>query len=409
MRKKSSLTNAKKYVMYIKKLKGEKVMETTVYNLEEAINNGNLQEERVAVIGKWLPIHLGHEKFLTTLARNYSKMAIMIGSAYQGGDVKHCITATEREKMIRAVLKSNKISDEKYEIIPVSDTPTFDEWFSNVLAVCKKYGVTNFCTGNKEEILNELAKREETYPLKLINPEINSDFPYHATDIRNMIIRGEYEKVEKLIPNAAKPILFRRGFKEIIAASEGRPINFIPGRQTVDMVFLVRDIKTGKIYVLLGNRPKDKKDFPGALALPGGPIEKFETATNAAIRNFYLETGIKVKMLDNSLEPAIVRIENIPNMLLEQMPTIDLYGTQNTNINGTQGGSSQCFGIFVDGEKETVQKYICPQQGLENVQLYEIGKAIKMPLAFQHKEMVEKSIAMFKGFQIYRNLICLNK
>ena len=36
-----------------------------------------------------------------------------------------------------------------------------------------------------------------TLDMELINPEEGSDFPYHATDIRNMIIQGDYMTLEK--------------------------------------------------------------------------------------------------------------------------------------------------------------------------------------------------------------------
>ena len=89
--------------------------------------------------------------------------------------------------------------------------------------------------------------------------EWNLDFPYHATDIRNMIIHGEYEKLEGLIPEEIKPILFRYTFKEILAASKKRGIHFIEGRQTVDMILLVKNINDGKIYVFLASAFKRKR------------------------------------------------------------------------------------------------------------------------------------------------------
>ena len=44
-----------------------------------------------------------------------------------------------------------------------------------------------------------------------------------------MIIKGEYEKLEGLIPEERKPILFRYTFKEILAASQKRGIHFMYG------------------------------------------------------------------------------------------------------------------------------------------------------------------------------------
>lgn len=357
-------------------------------------------KKRVACIGRWMPIHKGHKKFLVDLAKDEDceKLIIMIGSCYEGGNARNCIPATEREKMLRAIMKNDGIPDRKYGIVPTPDMPTFEGWISNVMKVCKKNKATHFCTGNREDILDVLEARGDKLDLEFINPEDGSDFPYHATDIRNMIINGEYEKLESLIPNEIKPILFRYTFKEILAASENRGINFIEGRQTVDLILLVKNATDGKVYALLGKRPRNKKDFPGRLAVPGGSIRLFETAINAAIREFYEETGLKIQMLDNSLEPAIVKFENVSNTSLEQMHMVGIYGTHDQTLNGTQGGSSQCFAILVEGNLEDYKKQIDPRHGLTDVQFYDVATISSNELAFQQNEMLRKAIQMLEAY-----------
>ena len=163
----------------------------------------------VATIGRWMPVHNGHKAFLVKMAKEYDKIIVMVGSAYEGESIRYCITATEREKMIRAIFKTEEIPENKFEIVPMEDKPTFESWLEDVLTVCKKYKVTHFCTGNQEDILGVLKQKGITLDMELINPEEGSDFPYHATDIRNMIIQGDYMTLEKLIPNEPNPILFR--------------------------------------------------------------------------------------------------------------------------------------------------------------------------------------------------------
>lgn len=355
-------------------------------------------KKRVACIGRWMPIHNGHKKFLVDLAKESDKLIIMIGSCYQGGDVRNCILACIREKMLRAIMKAEGIPTKRYVIVPTPDMPTFEGWISNVMKVCKKNKATHFCTGNREDILDVLEAKGEKLDMELINPEEGSDFPYHATDIRNMIINGEYEKLESLIPNEIKPILFRYTFKQIFAASENRGIDFIEGRQTVDLIMLVKNVTDGKVYALLGKRPRNKKDFPGRLAIPGGSIRLFETATNAAIREFYEETGLKIKMVDNSLEPAIVKVQNVSETSLEQMHLVGIYGTQDTTLNGTQGGSSQCFAILIEGNVEDYEKHINPRHGLTDVQFYDVQTISNDELAFQQNKMLQKAIYMLEAY-----------
>ena len=352
----------------------------------------------VAAIGRWMPLHNGHKNFLLKLATKYSRVVVMIGSCYEAGTSRNCIPAIEREKMLRAIFYSAKIPKDKYTIIHVPDTETFEEWIMNIKKVCESNGVTHFCTGNKKDILDVLKSRDESLGFDMINPEDESDFPYHATDIRKMILEGNYSKLEELIPEEIKPILFRNSFKEIIAASKNYGVKIVPGRQAVDVILLIRNITDNKIYVLLGKRSMNKIDFPGFLALPGGGIDEFESPFDAAIREFYEETGLKLQMIDNSLEPAIVKFENVPNTNLEQMFIVGIYSSEDENLAGSRGGSSQCFGVFVEDELYKYEEYIKASGDLSEVKFYEIHEAITLGLAYQHAEMLRKAITMFDAY-----------
>ena len=363
----------------------------------------------VAAIGRWMPLHNGHKNFLLNLANTYNRVIVMIGSCYEAGTSRNCIPAIEREKMLRAIFSNAKIPKEKYNIVHIPDTETFEEWIMNIKKVCETNGVTHFCTGNKKDILDVLEARGETLGFDMINPEDGSDFPYHATDIRRMIIEGNYSKLEELIPEEIKPILFRNSFKEIIAASKNYGVKIVPGRQAVDVILLVRNIIDGKIYVLLGKRSMEKVDFPGFLALPGGGIDEFESPFDAAIREFYEETGLKLQMIDNSLEPAIVKFANVPNSNLEQMFIVGIYSSEDENLAGSRGGSSQCFGVFVEDELYKYEEYLNPSDDLSDVRFYEIHEAVTMGLAYQHAEMLRKAITMFDAYPDLKKSVNLSK
>jgi 8-oxo-dGTP pyrophosphatase MutT (NUDIX family) len=281
----------------------------------------------------------------------------------------------------------------------VADTETFEEWIYAVRKICKKHNVTHFCTGNKEDILDVLKKNGETLGFEMINPEEGTDFPYHATDIRKLIVEGEYFKLKDLIPEEVFPILFRNTFKEIGAATVNRGIHFVPGRQTVDLVFLVRDIKSGNVYVLLGKRSKEKVDFPKYYSLIGGEIEEFESPIIAAINNFYKETGLKIEILDNSLEPAIVKLENIDKANLEQMHIVGIYSSEDEIYAGTRGGSSQCFGLFVEADIANFTRFLKTQSdNFDKFTFVEISEALSKKLAYQHADMIKKAVTMFSAY-----------
>ena len=361
-------------------------------------NETNQKKGIVATVGRWMPIHNGHKAFLIDLARTYEKVVVMIGSCYENGTFRNCIPAVEREKMLNAIFQKEEIPEEKYEIIHLADAETFEEWIDSVRRACIPRGVTHFCTGNQEDILNMLKEKGEELEFEMINPELNSKIRYHATDVRQFVIEGNYEKLKTVIPREIMPVLFRNSFKEIIAASKKTGIRIIPGRQTVDMVFLVKNISDDKVYVLLGKRSADKIDFPGFMALPGGAIDEFESPIKSAIRNFYEETGLEIQLVDNSLEPAIVRIKNVPNTNLEQMFIVGIYSSEDTNLAGTRGGSSQCFGVFVEDEINKYQEYLTQNSSqFKELAFYQISEAKTMELAYQHSTMLIKAITMFKA------------
>ena len=229
-----------------------------------ADQKNSVTKKRVAAIGRWMPIHNGHKEFLIRLAKDETveKLVVMIGSCYENGRQRYCIPAVEREKMIEAIFQAENIPEERYEIIHMPDKETFEEWMGAILKAFKKYKITHFCTGNKEDILNALEGKEKSLGFEIINPETQSEISYHATEIRKLILEGDYEKLETMIPNEVKQLLFHNTFKEIIACSKNNGIKFVPGRQSVDIVFLVRNTIDGKVYVLLGKRSNKKVDFP---------------------------------------------------------------------------------------------------------------------------------------------------
>ena len=346
-----------------------------------------MAQKTVLAIGRWMPIHLGHKKFLVNLAKQFDKLVIAIGSCYENGTARNCIPAAEREKLLRKILKTEGIPDEKVEIIPVEDRETFEEWIDDVLKICRTFNVTHFCTGNKEDILNVLNEKGIVLDLEMINPEDGSDFPYHATDIRNAIINGETHRLDDMIPSEIKELVMKNLAKEIIASNNGNGKKFIPGRQTVDTVFLVRNSSNNNIYILMGTRNSSKTDFPDTDAIPGGGIEQFESPFCAVTRTFFAETGIKMNIVDNSDEPAIITIDNISDKP-EKLNFTGIYASPDKRINGTLGGGSQCFSVLIDGDIDRIAAILNSTHDLENLRFTDINHIRNLTLAYEQKQMV---------------------
>ena len=139
-----------------------------------------------AAIGRFMLLHLGHQEFLIEAAKECDELIVFLGSCNQLGDEKYPLDVTIREKTINAIMKEAGIPEGKWKIVPIPDLPTFEEWWDEIETACQKNGVTHFITGNKEDILSILEEKDEPLGMELINPEMNSTFPYHASDLRKM-------------------------------------------------------------------------------------------------------------------------------------------------------------------------------------------------------------------------------
>lgn len=335
-----------------------------------------------------MPIHIGHKTFLTDLARKFDRLVVGIGSCYENGTPRNCIPAIEREKLLRKIFKSEGLDN--VIIVPVPDRPTFEEWFDDVVKLCDNFDVTHFCTGNKEDILNVMAEKGLTLSAEMIDPEQTSEFPYHATDIRNAIINGETDRLDSMIPAEIKNDVLGQVAKEIRMASEGKGQQFIPGRQTVDIVFVVHDTAKNKNYLLIGKRNASKIDFPNYYAIPGSAILEFESAINAAQRSFRMETGIEISVVDNSCEPAKVILNNIDNLPADMYFT-GIYASADERINGTRGGGSQCFAILIEGSTDRIREVLGSEHDMDELLFLDCDDVHRTDFAFDQKRMVTDS------------------
>lgn len=356
----------------------------------------HIAKRNVFAIGRWMPLHMGHKAFLTKLAKEYDMLIIGVGSCYENGTIKNSIPAVLREKLLRCMLWEEGISHDKIKIVLVQDYDTFEEWIESVLEVCRRNRVTHFCTGNKEDILSELESKGIKLPFEFINPEDDSDFNFHATDVRNAIINGDKELLEKMVPAEVLPMVKDCVAKEVLAASKGEATQFIPGRQTVDIIFIVDNCADCKRYVLLGEREPDKTDFPGATAVPGGGILLYESPVDAAVRVFELETGIDLCVVDNTKEPAIISIRQL-SAHEEKLHFVGIYASADERINGTKGGASQCFCSLVNADIKTIEKYLFSRHDMENLRFVLIEDALEMKLAYEQSKMLRDAVKCLDG------------
>lgn len=77
----------------------------------------------VLFIGRFQPMHKGHEKVIKELLDKYEKVIILIGSINKKDD-KNPFKYEDRKKMIRKVLEDYK----NFEIFGIEDNPSNEEW-----------------------------------------------------------------------------------------------------------------------------------------------------------------------------------------------------------------------------------------------------------------------------------------
>lgn len=357
----------------------------------------------VLTIGRYRIIHKGHIKYLVNLCKNFDNVIICIGSCYEHGTKKNSILPIFVEKMLRISLAANGIDESRYIILYVSDYPTFDEWLDDIFQLFKKYKVTHFATGNKEDILDVLKEKGYDLNVEFIDPEKESDFPYHASDIRKAMVENNFDLLKEIIPIELQPVIFGSPiFKSVIYANDEKSIHFVPGRQTTDIVVLLKNTLDNDLYVLSGKRSLSKKDFPGIFGLPGGGIDKFETTINAAQRELYEETGLELEIMENYFEPAVVKFKNVNSPKICFLHFIGLYSSIDPQFAGTRGGSSQCFGMLIEDSIENYRRFIESESDLTDVDFYKVTDVFAKGLAYQQNDMLKRAMMVLNAYPLLK-------
>ncbi|MEN8241672.1 MAG: adenylyltransferase/cytidyltransferase family protein [Chloroflexota bacterium] len=79
----------------------------------------------VGIIGRWRPVHLGHQAALHALCEQFEHVSVGIGSA-NIYDYRNPFTLDEVQEMVELALNGYK----NYSLAPIPDTPDEDQWRS---------------------------------------------------------------------------------------------------------------------------------------------------------------------------------------------------------------------------------------------------------------------------------------
>ena len=256
-------------------------------------------------IGRFQPIHIGHEFVIRKALEHTKKLIVLVGSANIARDFRNPFTYEERSAMFRSAF-SHEIATGQLILEPVDDHLYSDAaWCAEVQ---KRVNAIILNQGNKGGMvlhglrdfkicLTGYGKDASSYYLKLFpeweNLQIDSQHgTFSSTDIRKQFFQRIPVVPESILSPGVAAWMneFKMGavFKDLLDEAEyleEYPKTWGSGPfVTADAVV----IQSGHILLV------ERGGMPGKglLALPGGFVNPDETIKNGAIRELKEETGI---------------------------------------------------------------------------------------------------------------------
>ena len=144
-------------------------------------------------VGRFQPLHKGHEAAIKSLFRKCSKVVIVIGSSNKK-DKENPFTLEQRKKMIKNVFSKFR---KKYSIIGIPDIGNDYQW---AMSIMKKAEFDVVVTGNAWT-----RRCFRQFKIRVIKPRMLKPRTYDASRIRKMI--RENKQWQKLVPEQVAKII----------------------------------------------------------------------------------------------------------------------------------------------------------------------------------------------------------
>lgn len=270
-----------------------------------------MKDKIIVFIGRFQPFHAGHHNVVKNASEVSKNILILVGSSYRPRSWKNPFKFNERKDFI---MKSCSEMDINLGILPLVDTLYNDRtWATNVRAAVNIYirnqGFSSvddcevILTGYEKDNSSEYLKWFPEWSWMPMNGVNHNNKLINAKDFREDLFFGDGSDLEKYgkaeSQNALKWIesnpkqvdivreeaVFSNKYKQKTKEAEvifGHPIPI----NTADPVV----IQSGHVLMVRRGVSPGK----GLLALPGGHINRDETAFEAAIRELYEECRLNM-------------------------------------------------------------------------------------------------------------------
>lgn len=252
-------------------------------------------------IGRFQPLHIGHERVIRQALENADQVLILIGSANRSRTIKNPWTFNERNDMLNDVFKSEIAQKFSMHILPLNDYMYNDPaWLANVQSVVSDY-LHDHCSyfHDKPRIgVMDFAPDHVSYDNGMFKPLGWEVFPVEQTStFHSTAIRHDYFRKSPIIPTAVcsekvqkylSSYMYTKQFTNMVKEFEFHEQYW---KQWGKGPFITTDaVVTQSGHILLINRG----EHPGKnqLALPGGFLNQGETLEQGVIRELLEETRI---------------------------------------------------------------------------------------------------------------------